>query len=91
MTTKQKKLAAYFLNLAADSYSNHGCNDLDQEAIDAAAFTPEESAQFGIDMEQWNSEGRDEPPKFENMPDWLVMRFLAELLQREIGESEAVS
>jgi len=90
VTIKEKKLAAYFLRLASDSYSNHGCNDLDSEAIAAANFTPEESAQFGIDFENWNSEGRDEPSRFENMMDWAVMAFLAELIDAESEKDEAV-
>jgi hypothetical protein len=55
MTANEMKLAAYFLDIAADQFSNHGCNDIDKEALEASEFTPAQSRQFAADVAMWSS------------------------------------
>jgi len=76
LTPKESKLAAHLLKMASDSYSNHGCNDLGQETIDAGGFTEEEKVQFVKEYREWNGDP-DWPNKFESMMDYAVMNFIA--------------
>jgi len=88
MTAKEMKLAAYFLRLAAESYSNHTCNDIDSEAILAANFTELEDRKFGVkvaeslgytkyaDRVEWANRG------LAGLQDCEAMEFLAEMLEQ---------
>lgn len=91
MTTKEQKMAAWMLDRAADTFSNHGCNDLDQGFILEAGLTDEEKVQFVREYAKWNGDpdmygGEDEitAENFDYMPDWLVMRFLAAKLKGDV-------
>ena len=87
MTKKEKRLATYFLNKYADECGNHGCNDLPQEAIQAADFTPEEAETFAKEFVQYNTKGREQYDpnldSFERMSDFSVIGLLAHKLETE--------
>jgi hypothetical protein len=92
LSPKERRLAAHLLNIAADKFSNHGCNDIDKETIDAPGFTDEEKVAFVREMVEWNGdpeEMKDEitPKKFHNSMDWILMRFLADKLEKDADES----
>jgi hypothetical protein len=81
LSAKEINLAVHLLKMASDSYSNHGCNDLDQETIDAAGFTEAEASQFVAEYREWNGDP-EWPTIFENMMDYAIMSFIAEKLRR---------
>lgn len=85
---KLRKMASYWLDQSADKYSNHGCNDLPSEFIEQCGLTDEEKIEFVTDMYTRNGDLQDRlhyggPIKakdFNSMPDWWVMRYLANKL-----------
>jgi hypothetical protein len=84
MKPAEKKLAAMLLRMAADTYSNHGCNDMPREVI--AKFTPEEQAELAP---VYNEFMMDDDPDHEgdtelrSTMDWLWMDILAKKLEQE--------
>ena len=70
---KLRRLAGELLDLAADEFSNHGCNDLDRPSY----FTKEEWHRLSSEYELWNSNGKDETS--DNPPDFVVMSWLSTL------------
>lgn len=77
---KIKQLTAKFLKLAADEFSNHGCNDVDNEMWEG--WTVEERQQFVKEYEDWNSDGEDYREGWVNLPDYAIMNFLAYKLEQ---------
>jgi hypothetical protein len=76
LTPTQRKIAAHMLRLAAESYSNHGCNDFE------LPNTPN-NLQFVKDMIA-QSDYMEDAPSIHNgnllMLDWEVMEYCADLL-----------
>ena len=85
MTKTEKILAAKLLDAASESYSNHGCNDLDKELIAGISSTDRKAIELGI--KEWNGGDEDEECSFDHLPDWLLMSYLADKIKEEI-ESE---
>ena len=84
VTAKEMKLAAYFLDMAADEFSNHGCNDMPPEALSASEFNILEAQQFAEDCKAWS--GIVDPeykPKFMGTMDSEAMHTLASKLRFE--------
>jgi hypothetical protein len=80
MTKAEMRLAGYFLQLAADEFSNHGCNDLDSEAVKAFGGTEAEKRKLSREcMEQRGFEEQRIP--FEKLMDHELMSCLAEKLK----------
>lgn len=84
MIKQELAMAAYFLDLAADDYSNHGCNDLDEEFKAAANLSDDEKIEFVRQMYEWSGDlacrlldGPIKATDFYSQPDWFIMRFLA--------------
>jgi hypothetical protein len=71
--TKMRRLAGELLSMAAEEFSNHGCNDFERPDY----FTPEEWRQLEVDFERYNSNGQDGPCG--NMADWVLMCWCARL------------
>jgi hypothetical protein len=82
MTDKEKKLAAGLLKLAADTFANHGCNDIDDELLEG--WTEEERQNLMRDYEMVNSHGRDYEEGDEIHEDWIAMLALAYKLEGKI-------
>lgn len=84
MNRKNLKMAAYFLRMAADSYSNHGCNDLDCEFIAACGLSDTEKTAFAAELFAWNGDDLEReatPQAFDNLQDFALMQFLANKLE----------
>ena len=82
MNKTQARIAAMMLDMAADTYSNHGCNDFGLERTD-------ENEQFVRDMIAVSDYPEDEVRLYKGellVTDWCVMRYCAELL-REAAKS----
>lgn len=77
MTPTEKKLASLLLNLAADEFSNHGCNDF--HLIKDGGLTAEEVRKV---QEALFEDGvSDEIYDSEYSMDWMLMRWLAKKVQ----------
>ena len=77
MTPIEKKLASLLLNLAADEFSNHGCNDFN--LIKEGGLTAEEVRKV---QEALFEDGiSDEIYDSEYSMDWMLMRWVAKKVQ----------
>ncbi len=76
-TQKDLELAANLLRLAADEFSNHGCNDIDDDLL--KDWTDQEQEQLCKDYEQWNSGMNPEEGDKIN-EDWILMYAIANRL-----------
>jgi hypothetical protein len=78
---KRLRMAAFWLRRAADEFSNHGCNDLDEETIAAFRLTDEEKETFAADYSKWNGD----PENLRTigcLGDDSMMDFLADELEQ---------
>lgn len=77
MRANEKALIAKLLDMAADTYSNHGCNDLDTEEF-FGEFTPADRAKLLHEMQEFNGDKEDpSPTKLIHIGDYALMRFYA--------------
>lgn len=79
MTQKEKKLAARLLRLASDQFSNHGCNDIDDDLL--KDWTDEEKLKLSQSYHDWN--GDPEEGEDEISEDWILMIAIANKLDPE--------
>jgi len=79
MNDKEKQLAAEFLELAGDKFSNHGCNDVEESFWEG--WTLEERQQFVKEYHDYNGDPEEYNPDFIDLPDWAIMKFLAYKLE----------
>jgi hypothetical protein len=73
---KELNLAADLLRLAADEFSNHGCNDFDLFEV----MTPEEALELQQAMYAWNGDPENAPTEAKDAQwtqDWFLMGYLA--------------
>lgn len=73
MTPLQRKLTAKLLHLAAEKFSNHGCNDFDLGELSESERAEVTQILQGVagpeyDVDRW-------------VDDWLLMRGLAKVLE----------
>jgi hypothetical protein len=84
MTAAERKLAARLLRLAADRFSNHGCNDFDM-----AEVIPDQTERDEIvrAYHEWNGDPQDYTEAGEvadyRLMDWMAMDFMANRLTRD--------
>lgn len=88
MTNKEKKLTAYLLELASDTFCNNGCNDLDRKDLNLINFSKAEKTKLFRDYHTYNGdweEMKDEDPieGFDYMPDFAWMSFFAHKLMED--------
>lgn len=88
MNPKLKKMAALLLNEAADVFANHSCTDLTFEFIQQIELTDEEKIEIVTEMYTRNGDlderlegGPIEAKNFNHLPDWWLMRHLADKLE----------
>ena len=74
-----RKLAACLLNIAADEFSNHGCNDFRLRSD--GGLTDEEAREAIEEMNKPDSKNYE--PDEDYVPDWLLMRWIASKLERK--------
>lgn len=73
MTKAERKLISILLNLAADEFGKHGCNDFN--LIKDGGLTKEEAKEI---FDKLNKEMYDEPRNESVYTfDWLLMRWFA--------------
>ena len=77
LSKKEMNLAAKMLELASDTFSNHGCNDIEENFYNE--LTNEEKDAFIKEYHEWNGEPDEE---FSDLADWTVMGFLAAKLKQ---------
>ena len=75
MNAKEKTIAAKMLETASDKFSNHGCNDVDDDFWDG--WTKEERQAFVKEFREWNGDPEEYDPEFLHMQDHSIMSFLA--------------
>lgn len=80
LTKTEAKLAAALLEMASETYSNHGCNDFD--VVSAIGITNKESKELWKKLTKWNG-GNDEIGSGPIHIDWILMSYLASRLQEE--------
>jgi hypothetical protein len=72
-------LAAKMLDLASETFSNHGCNDLDDEVLNI--ITDEET--LCKDIREWNGDPVEDWPENKHMiGDSTLMSYLADKFQK---------
>jgi hypothetical protein len=81
---KLNKMAALLLEMAADTFSNHGCNDLDPQFIDAIGLTEEDKREIVSDFYKWNGNFEEAEKSgwitasgFDGLGDSTLMSFVA--------------
>lgn len=78
MNNKEKLLASYLLRLAEDEFSNHGCNDVDEEVW--KDWSDGERQKFVEEFHQHNGDIEEYDPNFLHLPNTALMGFLAHKL-----------
>ncbi len=78
MNQKEKNLLLYFLKLAADEFSNHGCNDVEKSVW--KDWDIKEREVFVKEFYEYNGDPEMYNPKFLHLPDFAIMSFLAHKL-----------
>jgi hypothetical protein len=77
------KLAATLLDMAADEFGNHGCNDFDL----FKHLPPDEAAEFAVAANEgddvYASAYARQNPRYA-VPDWQAMRYLAKRLREDV-------
>ena len=68
MTNKEKLLLVKFIDIAAQEFSNHGCNDVPDKFW--SDFTPEEKSALVYDMHLQNGDPEEFDPKYLDVSDW---------------------
>jgi hypothetical protein len=81
ISKKELALAAKMLELASDQFSNHGCNDVDENVY--AGWTLEERQQFVKEFHEWNGDPEEYEETFLHLGDSTIMSFLAAKLEAQ--------
>ena len=82
MKTQIAQLAAHMLTISSDIFSNHGCNDLDEDVEKMlSTWTDEQCKTFLSDATERNN-GPIEVDHPSELEDWLIMDVLAYQLQK---------
>ena len=83
MTRKENTFIAKLLRMAANEFSNHGCNDLDSDLEDI--FSKEEWIVLMKKYHDYNGDPKEFTGKFESslLQDWIWMRYFANVLEKE--------
>jgi len=85
MTRAQLKVLAKVLDLSASGFSSHGCNDFN---LDRLGLTAEELDSFKVEFTKYM---QSDDPQYDYqgncVQDWLVMRYLQGLAEKEAATS----
>ncbi len=84
MNKKEKELLSEFLSLAAEEFSNHGCNDVDESFYKEWTEEEIEEFNFKLNMENGIEDIRDDQyVEDAYLFDWWVMGYFRDLLKEE--------
>jgi hypothetical protein len=75
MNRNEKTLISNLLKLASEEFSNHGCNDVEEDFWQG--WTKEERQSFVKEYHEWNGDPDEYDENFLNLPDYAIMKFLA--------------
>jgi len=82
MTRIERVLASKFLEIAADSFDNHGCNDVDEDTL--YGITENQRKALEVGWNDWNSGGDpDEHVPFLHIGDSSWMSYLSHKLKED--------
>jgi hypothetical protein len=79
MNNKEKKLAADFLEMASNEFSNHGCNDVPDEFFEG--WTLSEKQKIVKEYHISNNSIEDYDPNYLHLADFCLMDLLSEKLK----------
>lgn len=82
MEHQEKELAAKFLELAAETFSNHVCNDVDESFF--TGWTKEQRQNFCKQFYEWNGDPEEYNPEWLFLPDYALMGFLADKIRNNV-------
>lgn len=77
----EKNLSTLFY-WGAERYARHGCNDLPHDFWNG--WTKSERQEFVKTYHKWNGDPEEYNPEFLELPDFAVMRFIAEYLSGKV-------
>lgn len=80
MSFIEKKLTAVLLELAAEEFANHGCNDFDLHEH----MSPQEALDFQKRMHEWNGDPEEAPT---DCGRWAQDHFVMSYLAAKLGSS----
>lgn len=83
MDATEKNLAGALLELAAEEFSNHGCNDL-ALPNDDEHWALAQAVAVASGIEERDRFPRPPPDKMIIVYDWMVMRYLANRLRGRV-------
>lgn len=81
MNQQLKNMTSFMLELAAEEFGNHGCNDIDSSFWEE--MTLEERKEFVKKYHEFNGDPQDFDEDFLELPDFAVMGFLAAIISGE--------
>jgi hypothetical protein len=79
MITGERILAARLLEHAGEHYSNHGCNDTDDELL--AGISEEDQQAMVERVKAWDGSPDLDHLTFRNVGDWMWMEYLASVVE----------
>ena len=74
-------LASRLLDMASETYGNHGCNDMDKDMFNG--ISDEDKLELEKDINRRNSSDPDEYCEFDRIPDWWWMAYFADVLAEQ--------
>lgn len=80
MKDKELKLAAKFLELSSEEFTDHGCNDVSEEYWEG--WTIEERQEFVKGYYEYNGDPDVYDPEYLHLPDYAIMGYLAYLMNK---------
>lgn len=80
MNDSELELASVMLNMAADTFGNHGCNDFNLPT----SWSQDKCDEFNLALETWNGTPENYEPGKRTTMDCSVMSYLAYKLQKKI-------
>jgi hypothetical protein len=83
MTQKELQLAGKLLDMAADQFGGHNCNDLPDEIWEG--WTDEERSQLNKEYHEMNGDPEEYEPGHIHMEDFTLMALLSHKLQNKPG------
>ena len=79
MTKKEKMLAGEMLILASEEFSNHTCNDVDEDLF--KDWSVVERQELCLNLEKFNNSPEDYDPNSLYVQDWELMNYFAHKLR----------
>jgi len=86
MDSHELNLAGKLLGMAGETYSNHGCNDMEEEFWDG--WTIEQKRKLAKDICYWNGDSEEYNQDDVTFTDWLVMSYFADKLISEANSAK---